>query len=149
MSEQFTTYTVTGKSSNIVWLFKYRLNGLLAKFELQEGELDSKQINWLFVQGKFPYLEQQIKGWKAIKNLEIKVGEPDLSFETFYAVYAVPQKKKVAEKLWDKLSKKDKIEALKAIPRYNNWLAHKNGIQKQLPDTYLRQERWLDNFNQL
>lgn len=149
MSEQFTTYTVTGKGSNIVWLFKYRLNGLLAKFELLEGELDDKQVNWLFIKGKFPYKEQQIKGWKAIKNFDIKTGEPDLSFETFWAVYSVKQKRTVAEKLWEKLSKKDKIEALKAIPRYNNWLAHKNGIQKQLPDTFLRQQRWLDNFNEL
>lgn len=142
-----TTYTVTGKNTPIVWEFKYHLNGLLAEFRLLEGELDAKQINWLFVQGKFPYQEKQIKGWTAIKNFEIKVGKPDLSFETFWAVYSVKQKRTVAEKLWEKLGQKDKMEAFKAIPRYNNWLNRRSGIQKQLPDTFLRQKRWLDNFN--
>lgn len=142
--EPLTTYTVQGKNSPIVWQFKYRLNGLLYSFELLEGELDQKQINWLFVKGFFPYKEAQIKGWiTSIKNFKITVGEPDLSFDTFWNLYDEKQKKLKAKELWKKLSKADQIKAVTYIRRYNNLLKYKNQA-KALPDTYLRQKRWLD-----
>lgn len=141
MEEQFTTYTVTGKNSNIVWLFKYRLNGLLAEFKLQEGELDQKQVNWLFIKGKFPYQEKDIKGWKAIKEFEIKVGEPDLSFDAFWDAYNNKVgKKPMAENTWNKLSKANKLKALESIKYYNNWLSRKPGIEKAHATTYLNQQ---------
>lgn len=151
MEEQLTVYTVNHKKANILWTFKYDLNGNLRSFSVDDRPLSKSQINFLFAEQKFPAREEEMKKvWLSAKKseFEIIVGQPDLSFETFWAVYAVKQKKVVAEKLWSKLSKKDKIEALKAIPKYNNWLARKNGIQKQLPDTFLRQQRWLDNFNE-
>lgn len=146
MKEPLTTYTVQGSNTSIVWQFKYRLNGLLYEFKLLEGELDQKQIQWLFVKGFFPYKEKQIKGWiKSIKNFKIEIGEPDLSFDTFWNLYAEKQKKLKAIDLWKKLSKADKINAIKYIRRYNNILRTKNQA-KALPDTYLRQKRWLDEL---
>ncbi|MCH4824277.1 hypothetical protein ML462_13965 [Gramella lutea] len=141
MDEQFTTYTVTGKNSPIVWQFKYHLNGLLAEFKLLEGELDAKQINWLFVKGKFPYREDQIKQWNTIPEFDIKIGEPDLSFDSFWNAYGNKVgKKKMAENTWKKLSKADKLKALEAIKHYNNYLSRKHGIDKAHPTTYLNQE---------
>lgn len=145
MNIPLTTYTVQGKNSPIVWQFKYRLNGLLFSFEMLEGELDQKQVKWLFILGNFPYKEAQIKGWiKSIKNFKIEIGKPDLSFETFWNLYDEKQKKKVTEPLWYKLSKSDQIKAITYIRRYNNILRTKNQA-KALPDTYLRQKRWLDD----
>ena len=140
-SNQLTTYTVTGKNAPIVWQFKYHLNGLLSEFKLLEGELDAKQINWLFVQGKFPYLEKQIKGWSAISNFRIEVGEPDLSFDSFWNAYGNKVgKKKMAENTWNKLSQADKVKALQAIKHYNKYLSRKPGIDKAHATTYLNQE---------
>jgi len=142
--EPLTTYTVQGKNTPVVWQFKYHLNGVLQCFEILEGSLNPKQVNWLFVQGHFPYKEAQIKGWiKVIKNFKITVGEPDLSFDTFWNLYDEKQKKIKAKELWSKLSKADQIQAVTYIRRYNNLLKYKNQA-KALPDTYLRQKRWLD-----
>lgn len=98
--ESLTTYTVTGKNTHIAWVFKYYLNGLLHSFQLSEGELDSKQIHWLFNMGHFPYKEEQIKSWKAIKNFEIEIGEPDLSFEVFWLKFNHKIKRQDTEKYW-------------------------------------------------
>lgn len=144
-SEQFTTYTVTGKHTAIVWQFKYRLNGLLAEFKLLEGELDDKQVNWLFIKGKFPYQEKQIKGWNSISNFKIEVGLPDLSFDAFWNSYNNKVgKKKMAENTWNKLSTGNKLKALQAIKDYNRYLSRKPGIDKAHATTYLNQE-YFDN----
>lgn len=142
--EALTTYTVTGTNTNIVWQFKYHLNGLLAEFKLIEGELDSKQINWLFKLGKFPYMESQIKAWKAIKNFSIEIGEPDLSFELFWKMYRHPIKKIDTQKFWDKMPIKDKRAALDYIKTYDNYLQRK-GVAKTNPHRYLNKRYWEDN----
>lgn len=142
--EACTTYTVTGTNTNIVWRFKYHLNGLLQEFKLIEGELDSKQINWLFVMGKFPYKEAQIKGWTAIKNFKIEIGEPNLSFELFYTKYRHPIKKIDSEKFWNKMSVKDKKAAIDYIKTYDNYLVRK-GVAKTNPHRYLNKRYWEDN----
>jgi len=67
MKPIYTTYTVTGTNTNIVWQFKYRLNGLLYQFKLIEGQLDEKQTNWLFIKGKFPYTEKQFKAGRPLR----------------------------------------------------------------------------------
>jgi len=145
MESSLTTYTVTGKSSEIVWQFKYHLNGLLSEFKLLEGELDEKQIQWLFLKGKFPYTEKQIKGWTAIANFKIDVGLPDLSFDCFWTTYNNKVgKKKMAENSWNKFTTANKIKALMAIKDYNRYLSRKPGIDKAHATTYLNQE-YFDN----
>lgn len=144
MKQVYTTYTVTGENTNIVWQFKYRLNGLLYQFKLIEGELDQKQIQWLFVKGFFPYTEKQIKGWKAIKNFKIEVGKPDLSFNTFWEAYNHKVKKSMSEKSWKRLSQKDQIQAIQHIDVYDKYLARKH-VAKAAPSTYLNQHYWEDN----
>ena len=139
-----TTYTVTGTNTNIVWVFKYHLNGLLAEFKLLEGELDAKQVKWLFILGKFPYKEDQIKGWKAIKNFKIEIGEPDLSFEMFYNAYNHKIKKVDTEKFWKTMSIKDKKSAVQYIPTYNKYLQRKH-VEKANPHRYLNKRYWEDN----
>lgn len=143
--ELFTTYTVTGDNTDIVWQFKYRLNGLLHSFELLEGELDDKQVNWLFQQGRFPYKEEIIKTWnKMVKNLNVKVGIPDLNFEAFWEAYRHKVKKVMAEKCWHRLSKKDRMLAITYIKTYDQYLARKH-VSKAAPSTYLNQRYWEDN----
>ena len=139
-----TTYTVTGTNTNIVWQFKYHLNGLLAEFKIMEGELDSKQIKWLFIRGKFPYLEDQIKSWRAIKNFKIEKGEPDLSFEFFWQKYRHPIKKKDTEVFWKNMPIKDKRSAIEHIKTYDNYLQRK-GVAKTNPHRYLNKRYWEDN----
>lgn len=142
--ETLTTYTVTGKNTNVVWFFKYDLNGLLREFKMAEGTLDEKQINWLFHKDRFPYQESTIKGWKAITNLHVEVGEPNLSFETFWSLYNHKVKRVVSEKAWERINQKDRMEAIKGIKPYDHYLARK-GVGKAHAATYINQRYWEDN----
>lgn len=139
------SYTVTGNAFEGVMTFVFDTQGWLVGFNLEEAELTEEQRKWLYP--KMPITEPRMATFQKLKNFTVEKGEPDLSFDRFWNVYAMKQKKTVAEKLWNKLSKRDKIAAMKAIRPYNNWLARSNGIAKQLPDTFIRQKRWLDNFN--
>lgn len=138
-------YTVTGTGFEGTMTFVFDTQGYLVAFNLQEAELEEKQRKWLYP--RMPLEEKGMSLFQNLKNFIVEKGEPDLSFDRFWNLYALKQKRTVAEKLWSKLSKKDKLAALKTIRLYNNWLTRQNGIAKQLPDTYLRQKRWLDNFN--
>lgn len=145
MTELVTTYTVTGSNFAGVMTFKFHLGGYLVAFSLEEAELDQDQRKWLYP--RMPLAENGMKTFYDLKTFKVEKGEPDLSFENFWNAYGKKQKRTVAEKLWKKLTKKDKLAAFKSINRYNNWLNNNAGIAKQLPDTFIRQRRWLDDFN--
>lgn len=142
--EAVTTYTVTGTNTNIIWVFKYHLNGVLAEFKCAEGELDARQINWLFKLGKFPYYEKDIKGWSCIKNFKIEVGEPDLSFEIFWLKYNHKIKRIDAEKFWNTMPIKDKKAAIDYLKTYDSYLQRKS-VAKCNPHRYLNKRYWEDN----
>lgn len=149
--ENYTTYTVTGKLTGMIWEFNYDLNGHLRAFKIIEGELTGKQMSWLFGGSNFPGSENLMKTiWLQDKELqkhfEVTIGEPDLSFEAFYKAYNYPVSKQKTIRAWEKLSKKDKLEALKGIKPYDGMLARKH-IAKAHPSTYLNSRRWEDDNN--
>ncbi|WP_394749501.1 hypothetical protein [Spongiimicrobium salis] len=148
MKEQYTTYTVGAKQRPDIWVFKYHLNGVLKSFEVLEGVLGDKQVEWLFRRGNFPYRQSQIEKWPTdLKDyFKVDVGLPDISFDAFWESYGQKTKKTRSSTLWKKLSDADRIKALEGIRRYNNYLRLHNGIAKMNPDTYLYQRRWEDEF---
>ena len=140
-------YTVKPKPYDVLWVFKFDLNGVLTSFQIQDGNFDPAQYEWLIKKSFFPATEEHIKGWtKTYPNFfEITVGEIDLSFDTFWNTYANKVGKKIqAERTWNKLSKKDKLKALSSIKSYQNYLKRNQGIAKAYPNTYLNQ-RYFDN----
>lgn len=146
-----TTYTVRALNSDTVWTFTYDLDGNLRSFQIMEGELSAKQMKWLFSSGNFPANESIMKNvWmlELKKNFEIIVGAPDLSFDNFWHSYNYKVKKIASERVWKRLSKKDRLEAIKAIEAYDKYLARKH-IAKANPSTYLNQRYWEDNFNSI
>lgn len=141
-----TTYTVKSKQDGYVWQFRYQLNGDLVGYEILSGKLSEKQVKWLFNGGNFPATESIMKAvWmpKLRANFEITVGAPELTFEAFWNAYGNKVgKKKMAENLWNRLPKADKIKALAAITDYNRYLSRKPGIDKAHATTYLNQQYW-------
>lgn len=137
-----TTYIVTGKKAGQI-TFKFDLNGDLILFKYEGDALNEKQRKWMYP--RIPINEKQMGNWEAIKEFTITKGEPDLSFDNFWNTYAEKSKKIVTQKLWSKLSNDDKFNAIAFIKRFNNHLRLK-GTAKPLPDTYLRQKRWLDEL---
>ena len=149
MSNLLTTYTVKGRRTSVVWEFKYDLNGIFKEFKLVEGEMDEVQRQWLFYFTRFPYTENAIQSWdKAYKNFELIVGEPDLSFDTFWKVYNHKVGKLEASRAWKKLNKSDQLKAIKQVKAYDGMLYRKK-IQKANPATYLNQRRFDDEFNSI
>lgn len=137
-----TTYIVTGKRTGQI-TFKFDLNGDLILFKFDGDPLSEKQRKWLYP--RIPTSENGMGMWTCIKEFTVTKGEPDLSFDNFWNTYDEKQKKIPTQKLWNKLSTDDKFNAIAYIKRYNNHLRLK-GTAKALPDTYLRQKRWLDEL---
>jgi len=141
-----STYTVSGtETSGIIWKFTYNLDGLLSKFEFLEGTMTQPMIEWLFIKSKFPYHEDMIDAFKKRPDLTVEVGDPDLSFERFWNLYAKKQKKIVTEKLWKKLTDQNRLAAINGIKKYKT-ICRMNNHGQALPDTYLSQQRWLDEM---
>lgn len=144
-----TTYTVRSKQDGFVWQFEYTLNGDLKTLEILEGKLSGKQMKWLF-SPNFPAVESIMKTeWmpKLRKNFEITVGEPDLTFQAFWDLYAHKVgKKKMAENIWNKLSKARRIKAMLGVKKYNNHLRLNTGQAKAHASTYLNQEYYENEY---
>ncbi|WP_264520367.1 hypothetical protein [Flavobacterium sp. N1994] len=137
------TYTVKMQSGDI-WQFKYNLNGVLVFFHVMEGDLSSKQEDFLYRQGKFPWKENQIKEWsKLYRNTTVEVGEPDLSFECFWNMYPSNplSKKKIARERWDKLKEPDRIKILLKIPEFIR-LKTKDNQKFPYAEVFINQRWW-------
>ena len=149
MNELTTIYTVKGRNIPVLWEFQYSLNGDLMLFKVLEGsELSDKLVTWLFHPKRFPYKETTINSWKALKNLEIITGKPDLNFDNFWKQYALKVGKINAEKAWKKLNESEKLKAFKSIKAYNGYL-RRSGISKAYAEKYLNQKKFNDEFNSL
>jgi len=149
MNEPVKTYTLKVIGPNLVWEFKYNLEGYLKSFEILEGQLSEKTQRWLFHPSRFPYTENACKSFKCIKNVELLEADLDLSFDVFWNTYNRKVGKKVqAQNSWKKLSKSDKILALKGIKKYDRYLSRKHGVEKAYPSTYLNQRQWKMNTAQ-
>lgn len=138
-----TIYTVKMQSGSI-WQFKYNLKGILIYFNVLEGDLSEKQEKFLYLDGKFPWRETQIKEWaKLYKHATVEVGEPDLSFENFWKRYDLKVKKEASEKAWNKLTDADKIKCFLRLKKYNQNLARTNQAKAHLV-TWINQKRYND-----
>ena len=68
----------------------------------------------------------------------------DTSFETFWLLYAKKRGRKRTEAKWNKLSLRDKIDCINAVPAY---VASTPDAQYRCdPLTYLNGERWKDEI---
>lgn len=143
--ELVKTYTVKMFSGDI-WQFKYNLRGVLIYFKVVEGDISEKQEKFLYLDGKFPWKESQIKTWSTqYKKTTIEIGEPNLSFAMFWKMYPYNplSKKKLAQERFDKLKEADKIKILMKIPEYIK-LKTKDDTKFPYAEVFIHQ-RWWDN----
>ena len=112
------TYILTSKESDVSVTFKYNLKGLLILWELEEHATDE---DYAIFSNKIPkeevHMEDYIRKYK--NKLRVQILPPDLSFKKFWDKYAhkVGDKPR-AERLWDNLSKANKVKALRYIQIY-------------------------------
>ncbi len=147
-TEPTTTYTLKSKNTKVVLEFEYDLNEVLKSFKIKEGELTDTQIMWLLNYKVFPYYEGVIRLWKERykKEFDFFVGLPDLSFDTFWDLYNHKMGKIKAKKQWDKLSERDKIDAIRNIKAYDSYLS-RHGYNKRYPERWLRDREFENQYN--
>lgn len=148
--EQLTTYRAKGKDIGLVFLFKYCLNGHLKAFEIAEGELNAKQMKWLFASANFPANEELMKiVWLKSKEMnakfEIEISPANLSFEALWQLYGYKESRKDAEKSFAKLKEADIIKCFIQIPKYKKKIAS-TGIAQALLATWLNKQRFNDEY---
>lgn len=149
MTEQLTTYRATGKTNGLVFLFKYDLNGVLRAFQVEAGEMNDKQMFWLFSE-HFPAKEHLIvNNWikhpAYRKIFDVVKSPPDLSFEAFWKLYDKKVKKEHSQKAWNKLTEANKIKCFLQLPKYEEYLARTREAKAHLV-TWLNQKRYDDEY---
>lgn len=144
--EQTITYILKAKTRSSVWVFKYRLNGILLEVKFLDMGLTQKQLDWLFKDGNFPFKEDMIKSWKIdTKLFEITKEMPDLSFDAFWPVYGLKVNKEKSQKAWEKLSDADRIKCWLALPLYEKHLQKTQQAKAHLV-TWINQKRFNDEY---
>ena len=146
--EQVTTYRAKGKTIGLIFLFKYDLNGNLKAFEIEEGELNEEQKQWLF-NGRFPADESTIKiVWmkdeKYTKVFTVEVSPADLSFDALWNLYDNKIAKNDAIKSFKKLKPGEVIKCFIEVPYYLQYLKKNPGIAKLYLATYINKRRFED-----
>jgi hypothetical protein len=147
--ESLTIYRTKGKDIGLIFLFKYDLNGNLKQFEVEEGELNGKQMKWLFSETNFPANESIMKSiWikeeKYLKVFIIEVAPADLSFDAMWELFDNKVSKQDALKAYDKLKSGDLIKCFIEIPFYLQYLKQNPGIGKLHLSTYINKRRFDD-----
>lgn len=136
-------YLITGKTTKAV--AEYEADGLLHAVKFDGGDAPARK--WLLC--NIPCDEQELNAFSVAwaGRLKVTATPPDLSFAAFWDSYGykVGKKDKV-EQLWKSLSEADKIACLKAVPKYNRWIAAKTNMEKAYPQTFLTQRRWENEF---
>jgi hypothetical protein len=148
--EQLTTYRAKGKEIGLVFLFKYDLNGNLREFKIEEGELNAKQMQWLFAQANFPANESIMKSlWmkdpKYTKVFSVEKFVADTSFEAFWKLWDLKVKKEHSEKAWNKLKESEQIKCFLNHKKYQDHLL-KTGQAKAHLVTWLNGKRFNDEY---
>ena len=148
--EQLTTYRAKGKEIGLVFLFKYDLNGNLKLFEISEGELNAKQMKWLFAMGNFPASESIMRSiWMIDKDykakFEIEKSPANLTFEALWNLYNYKESRKDAEKSFSKLKEADIIKCFIQVPKYKKKIAS-TGIAQALLATWINKQRYNDEY---
>jgi hypothetical protein len=149
--EQLTTYRAKGKEIGLVFLFKYDLNGNLRVFIIEEGELNAKQMQWLFASANFPANESLIRSvWmkeeKYTKVFEIEKSPAVLTFEALWELFGHKIKKFEAENKFKKLKEADVIKCFTSLPNYKKYLQRKGVAQTNLA-TYIHQRYFEDDWS--
>lgn len=146
-----TVYRVKGKIIGLEFLFKYDLNGCLKSFAIETGQLDAKQIKWLFAGAHFPATESIMRSvWMKEKSytdvFEVSAAPADLTFESLWNLYNYKVKRVEAEKSFVKLREPDKIKLFLSLKGYNNYLQRK-GVAKAHLSTFINQRYFEDDWD--
>lgn len=141
------TITFNGKHSQIHITAEYGENGVLRGLRFEEEGLSAEAVSFCYM--RVPFLEEELPLAGAQKSTHIHVlpVPKDLSFNTFWEAYGYKIGDKTrAMKLWVALGDADRVMCLRSISKYNQYLKQKPSMERMYPETYLKQERFRNEF---
>ncbi|MGE0636010.1 MAG: hypothetical protein AB7G44_03475 [Bacteroidia bacterium] len=134
-------YSLTSAKTEGDLVFEYNNNQLLCGFQCR-AEVTDEQLTWILQRLPFTFAELQAlaKQGRVLKEIPL-----DLSFETFYNLYAYKTGKLEAERAWKRLNEADKVKALERINKFKQFCNSKN-TALPYPATYLNKRRFEDEL---
>ncbi|MFC0182545.1 hypothetical protein SAMN04515674_101501 [Pseudarcicella hirudinis] len=123
-------------------ILEFRLDGTLVRFS-NEAELNASQLT--FLAANFPVnVTAANKFIKDAKNITAKHFPAEVQFLDFWEAYGnkANSNKKLSEKVFEKLTLKEKVQVMEDIPRYRQRLIKQPGISQKYAETYLRSRVW-------
>ena len=82
-------------------------------------------------------------------NLKFVYDEFEVTFDDFWTKFDHKLNRLRCEKLWNKMSKKDRILAVMSLDSYFRYLMRNTWLTKMNPETYLFKKCWLNNYDNL
>lgn len=121
----------------------YNSIGMLQSIELGQTTMDAETISHFkrAVPVMVGGLQEAFTGTTVVVESAIVI-----TFEQFWKKYDHKFNKDRAEKLWNRLSKTDMIEAYYGLDKYHKFLRKNSERIKLHPDTYLRNKAWLNDY---
>lgn len=142
MSNKYTI-TFIGKQASINIVVRYDTNGLLKEMRFEEDNLEKEAVYFCLM--RIPITEDGLSQLSTMTYGTIQVQQVpnDLSFNAFWELYAY----KIGNKnrcitLWTALTEPDRIQCLRKIPQYLQYLRQKPHMEKLYPETFLKQRRF-------
>jgi hypothetical protein len=95
---------------------------------------------------KVPANVQQLAAAFADTMATVVEADYEVSFEMLWLKYDKKINRKRCEPLWNKLSKTEQVRAFNGIDAYNKFLKREGWRSKADPETYLRNQYWLNEY---
>jgi hypothetical protein len=123
----------------------YASNNQLLLIDFQQATLAPRQIEYLKVKCPAVYDDTFVAAF-GNAPLEFVAEGYKVSFEMFWERYAHKVNKKRCMQLWDKLSEANKVKAFAGLNPYLRHLQYNTWKNKADPETYLRNQYWLNEY---
>ena len=140
-------YVLTSENLTGSVVFGYEAGGLLVFYDSTPAQLTDKQL--VSVLKHLPREEQDLQNLANKTGATLELLPEDLNFDTFWNRYDKKINRKRCEPLWKKLNDAEKLEAIKNIKPYEDYLSRAGGRGKVDPENYLKREYYTTEWRRV
>jgi hypothetical protein len=125
----------------------YGTDMILAVIDLQNAKLTEKQIKFMKSLAPIQFTDiTEVKAAFQTDTLHIAEADYKVTFDMFWDKYGIKRNRDRSEKLWNKMSEANKVKAYSGLNAYLRFLALNSWRNKAQPDTYLKDQYWLNEW---
>ncbi|TAN18809.1 MAG: hypothetical protein EPN37_04415 [Chitinophagaceae bacterium] len=112
-----------------------------------EAQMNNTQHNWLI--HHLPACSEEIQKLNKILQGKLEELPEDLSLDRFWQLYNKKINRKRCEPLWKKMKEAEKMQCLRSIPHYEQYLNRINWREKADPENYLKKAMYQNDWRNL